>query len=269
MFAPTTLDSAGNSVAQALMDTMNSASAPTSLWSVSNENALGSLRSAAATGSRVLPLRRRSDRYGAGRSDGLEAMLIGALDEIDYGMILIDAHGRVCHANHLARVELGRNEHLCMERERLVSCALEHREALSGAIGRASRGARSLVDLSQTESPGKSLMVAVVPIGQRTENSLTPSSVLVITGKQQICEQISLQLFARRYALSRSEQIVLHALALGSTVQEVATERGLALSTVRSQVKDIRVKTRCKSVRELLSKVSALPPLVSSIKGNS
>ncbi|MBK7656552.1 MAG: response regulator transcription factor [Betaproteobacteria bacterium] len=66
--------------------------------------------------------------------------------------------------------------------------------------------------------------------------------MLVITGKQQICEQISLQLFARRYALSRSEQIVLHALALGSTVQEVATERGLALSTVRSQVKDIRVK---------------------------
>ena len=110
--------------------------------------------------------------------------------------------------------------------------------------------------------------MAVVPLGQSAENGSVQSSVLVITGKQQICEQISLQLFARRYALSRSEQIVLHALVMGYTVQEVAIDRGLALSTVRSQIKDIRVKTRCKSVRELLSKVSALPPLVSSIKGN-
>ncbi|MBP8019420.1 MAG: hypothetical protein KAY82_05235 [Hylemonella sp.] len=267
MFAPTSLDSAGNSVAQVLMDTMNSASVPTSLWSVSTETVQDSAPVSSISG-KVVPLRRRSDKYGAGRADGLQALLISALDEIDYGMIVIDARGRVCHANHLARTELGRNEHLCMEGERLVASVLGHREALDNAIARASRGARSLVDLSQNGSPMRSLTVAVVPLGQSAENGSVQSSVLVITGKQQICEQISLQLFARRYALSRSEQIVLHALVMGYTVQEVAIDRGLALSTVRSQIKDIRVKTRCKSVRELLSKVSALPPLVSSIKGN-
>lgn len=218
---------------------------------------------------KVVPMRRRSDTYGAGRSDGLQTLLMGALDEIDYGMILIDAHGRVCHSNHMARAEIGRNEHLRIEDDRLIACAFEHREALATAVVRASRGARSLVDLTVTTSHLAPLTVAVVPVGlTQGVGTQQPSAVLVITGKQQMCEQISLQFFARRYALSRSEQIVLLALAQGASVQEVATERGLALSTVRSQVKDIRVKTRCKSMRELLGKVSALPPLVSSIKGS-
>jgi DNA-binding CsgD family transcriptional regulator len=50
------------------------------------------------------------------------------------------------------------------------------------------------------------------------------------------------------------------------SVQDIASNRGLALSTVRSQVKDIRVKARCKSVRELLRKLAALPPVMSSLK---
>lgn len=265
MFDPSSLDSVGDSVAQAFVEAVNSPLVPVGPRLFSNDAANAPLPAHSA---KVLPLRRRSDKYGSGRPDGMQSLLMSALDEIDYGMIMIDAQGRICHANHLARTEMGRQEHLYMDGDRLIACAVMHREALAAAIARASRGARSLVDLSQPESTLTPLTVAVVPVGQNVEGSLQPSSVLVITGKQHMCEQISLQFFARRYALSRSEQIVLQALVQGYSVQEVAEERGLALSTVRSQVKDIRIKTRCKSVRELLGMVSALPPLVSSIKGS-
>jgi hypothetical protein len=39
-----------------------------------------------------------------------------ALDEIDYGLILVSPEGRVQHANHLARQELSRGRFLRTER---------------------------------------------------------------------------------------------------------------------------------------------------------
>ena len=263
MLNPSSQDTAGDSVAHTLVKTAKSPLTKMSLQPVSNDadRLQYHIRSV-----QPAPLRRRSDKYGAGRSVDLQALLVGALDEIDYGMIMIDSFGRVCHANRNACTELGQGRYLLMDGDRLVACAFEQREVLTNAISRASRGgARSLVELGPIDSTDAGLTVAVVPIGQHLPNSSLTSAVLVITGKQQICEHISLQFFARRYALSRSEEIVLLGLVQGYSVQEVAIARGLALSTVRSQVKDIRIKTRCKSVRELLGKVSALPPLVHSI----
>src|SRR5262245_44154385 len=42
------------------------------------------------------------------RSDGLQAWrwMVAALDEIDYGMVLLDGHAHLMHVNRAARAEL-------------------------------------------------------------------------------------------------------------------------------------------------------------------
>ncbi|MBW8314755.1 MAG: hypothetical protein K0M73_07710, partial [Hydrogenophaga sp.] len=44
---------------------------------------------------------------GFGAQGGLEqALLLRVLDEVDYGVLVIDGQGRLRHANHLARHEM-------------------------------------------------------------------------------------------------------------------------------------------------------------------
>ena len=90
--------------------------------------------------------------------------------------------------------------------------------------------------------------------------------VLVITSRHVLCEQISLHFFAQSFGLTGAEKSVLSGLAKGMEVQEIADQKNLAVSTVRTQVKQLRGKTQSNSIRELMGKVSTLPPVVSSIK---
>lgn len=50
-------------------------------------------------------------------------------------------------------------------------------------------------------------------------------------------------------------------LCRGLRPNEIALRHGVQVCTVRSQVRSIRQKTACDSIRELLEKVSVLPPL--------
>lgn len=196
----------------------------------------------------------------------LQLYLMRALDEIDYGLILLDTRHAIWHTNHLARVELARGQILHVNNGHLDTRVANRQTALHSAIGRAGQGIRSMVDLrpSHGDHPGTS--IAFVPMGHPAECFPDPLPVLAITCRQVLCEQISLHFFAQSYGLTRTEEAVLMALAQGMEVEGIVRERSLAMSTVRSHVKQLRIKTQSGSMRELLNKVSVLPPVVSSIK---
>lgn len=201
----------------------------------------------------------------------LHMYLMRMLDEIDYGLILLDVKGAIWHANHLGRSELGRGQVLHVEEGRLNTRVAAKKAVMQQAIYRASQGVRSLIDLrhppddlSAIDHHGTS--VAFVPMGHPAEAYPNPLPVLAITCRQVMCEQISLHFFAQSYGLTSTEESVLAALSQGLDVEDIAKQRSLALSTVRTHVKQLRVKTQCRSMRELLNKVSVLPPVVSSIK---
>ena len=196
----------------------------------------------------------------------LQLYLMRALDEIDYGLCLLDGRQMVWHTNHLARVELNRGQVLHLENGGLATRVSGCQMALKNAINRAGQGIRSMVDLrpSHGDHPGTS--VALVPMGHPSESYPHPSPVLAITCRQLLCAQISLHFFAQSYGLTRTEEAILLALAQGMEVEDIVRERSLAVSTVRSHVKQLRIKTQSGSMRELLNKVSVLPPVVSSIK---
>lgn len=196
----------------------------------------------------------------------LQMYLMRVLDEIDYGVILLDGDHCVWHINHLARIELGRGQLLHLNNGRLDTRLAACKQALQNAIARAGKGIRSMVDLRAGDAAQPGTSVALVPMGHPAECFPKPLPVLAITCRQVLCEQISLHFFAQSYGLTRTEEAVLASLVQGMDVDDIVRERGLAMSTVRSHVKQLRIKTQSSSMRELLNKVSVLPPVVSSIK---
>ncbi|MCD2339814.1 helix-turn-helix transcriptional regulator [Ideonella azotifigens] len=187
-----------------------------------------------------------------------------ALDEIDYGMLVINDEYQVLHANHAARVELEAGEHpLTMEggqlRVRQAQDLLVLQEALLGA---SRRGLRKLLSLGTGAARAG---VSVVPLPALPGDPL-PGATLLVLGKSQVCGALSVQGFARAHRLSPGEEQVLIALCDGRSPGDIAKTHGVAISTVRTQIANIRAKTGSVSIRDLIQQVALLPPLVGALR---
>lgn len=211
-------------------------------------------------------------------------LLLRLLDELDYGVLLITPEGEIQHANHLARHELAtgnliRNEggqlvasKACRTSNGRFASASEDRlpvesharetSRLLGLATRAAQGHRSMVELCNTSH---ALAMAFIPLGSPYESE--SQTVLVLFGKRQLCEAVTMSFFARSCGLTPAEETVLRALCDGMDVDDIARSHGVAESTVRTQVRVLRAKTSSTSIRELIRKVSTLPPLVPAVRG--
>lgn len=193
----------------------------------------------------------------------LGALLLHALDEIDYGVVVLNASGRVNVANRAARLECGANQDLLLldgavlRAQRPADAAALHR-ALQGAVD----GRRTLLRLGDGE---QAISIAVVPLPHQDAGS-SDARVLLMFGKRRVCESLSVEFFARTHHLTNSETQVLVALCHGERPSAMATRLGVALSTVRTHVASIRMKTAAASIRDLVGQVAVLPPIVPALR---
>ena len=192
------------------------------------------------------------------------SFLLRLLDEIDYGLLVVNARGLVQHANHLARHELGSGRLLFWAPDGTVACTSGGLTAqLIDAIASGLRGRRRLLYLKSGEH---TLPVAVVPLAHALED---PSgSVLLLLARQRAGDNLALQMFAREHSLTPTEESVLRALCDGREVDEIARQHGVAESTVRTQVRALRDKTGASGIRHLVQSVMALPPVVPALRGD-
>jgi DNA-binding CsgD family transcriptional regulator len=186
------------------------------------------------------------------------------LDEIDYGMLLLDDDSVVLHANHVARAELDAEHPLQLLgaelRVRRPQDVAPLREALVAAR---ERRLRRLLSLGQG---AQRISVAVVPLPVAAcDEALT----LLVFGKRRMCEALSAHWFAREHGLTSAESRVLAALCEGEPPAKIAGAQGVAISTVRSQIGAIRAKTGAPSIRALVRQIAVLPPLVGALRGGA
>ncbi len=201
-----------------------------------------------------------ADPLPAAALDRCTPWLAGVLDEIDYGLVLLDAHAPVVPLNQAALVELDRDHPLQRHgREIRTRCSLDQ-AALADALDAAQRGLRRMLALGDAEHRAS---VAVVPVaGPRGVGAAT----LLMLGKREVCETLSVQGFARCHRLTGAETRVLVELCRGAPPGEIASELGVAVSTVRTQIGNVRLKTGATSIRALVRQVAVLPPLVSALR---
>lgn len=181
------------------------------------------------------------------------------LEEVDHGMLLLDADARVLHANHLACAELDAPHPLRMAGGRLHARSGRDALALQAALHAAVRGLRRLLALG--DGPART-SVAVVPV---TGDGDAPLA-LVSLGKRQLSQRLTLECFARCHSLTGAETRVLELLCAGIEPLRIAALNGVEVCTVRTQISCIRQKTGVADITALLMRVAQLPPMVSALR---
>lgn len=182
------------------------------------------------------------------------------LEELDYGVLLLNASGRVLHCNLAARrglddshpLEINGNQLRCRD----PRDAAPFSEALQNAE---SDGRRCLLRLGEGERRSN---VVVVPLNR----DVSRAAVLLVLERGQLCGELAAQWFALRYGLTPTETEVLKALSAGVRPNFVAEQQGVAISTVRTQIQSIRAKSGADSIGELMRQLAMLPPLMSALR---
>lgn len=187
--------------------------------------------------------------------DGALHLLGMVIDQIDQGLALLGADGRVRLANQAFRRACAGSRVVSLDQQRLRVPG-EQRDNLLRALQQAQLGRRTLLDLHAGEHR---LWLATVPLGGSVATPACP--VLVVLGRRQLCEQVSLALFAGSHHLTSAEASVLTHVSRGLCPEEIARCSQVAVSTVRTQISSIRQKTGTSSVGELVRVLAALPPL--------
>ena len=189
--------------------------------------------------------------------------LAAALDELDYGIVLLFDGMNVVHINDAARVELDEEHPLQLLgtelRPKLARDVAPLHDAVTAA---ALRGMRRLVTLGKDAQRAS---ISVIPLEAADAG---PRAVLVVLGKRAVCESLSVQGFARGYGLTGAETRVLVALCNGVPPAQIAVQLGVAVSTIRSQIGSMRIKTGAESIRALVRQVAVLPPVKGTLRNN-
>jgi DNA-binding CsgD family transcriptional regulator len=179
------------------------------------------------------------------------------LDHVDYGMLLLVDGSQVLHVNRAARTQLDSGHPLQLLGSELRARQPQDVARLHDALVGAQRGLRKLVTLGEIDSR---VSIAVVPLGMLGLGG--PQATLLLMGKPIVCQQLTVQMFARSHALTPAETRVLEALCGGLDPREVADRHGVGLATVRTQIGQIRLKTGADSIRDLIGRIAALPPIL-------
>ncbi len=204
------------------------------------------------------------------RTSAEVSLLQAVLNQVDYGLAVVDADtAQLVFANAHALAALqepgGLTAGLHITQGKLCTRQPCNTAQLAQALARTKSGVRCLLNLAEG---GQETSVAVMPLPTAhqaatptVDSTAMPHYALLAFAKQQLCDNTTITLFARERGLTGAEGQVLAQVCKGMRPQEIATQHGVQISTVRTQLRSIRHKTASDSVRELIEKVSVLPPL--------
>jgi DNA-binding CsgD family transcriptional regulator len=183
------------------------------------------------------------------------------LEELDTAVIVCCAEGRVELANSAARRELLLGRPLALDAKGLLCLTEGAQPALFQwrAALRAAAHAQRRQLLALRDGP-HSLMVSVMPLGQQAPWAL------VMLGRRQPAPDLAVQMLGKLYALTSAEQQVLVSLLAGQRVEAIAHERGVKLSTLRTQVSALREKLGASRLEDLVRLAAELPPMGSALR---
>lgn len=205
----------------------------------------------------------RDAAHAAAAGDRPTACLQAVIDALDIGVLVCDERGRLLLANQAARVELaaGGVLHLTADGALDVSggagLLLLRRAVYAASLARS-------YQLVPLRNGGRQLMVSVQPV--RAADGAPPCALLLL-GRRRLCPELAVQELGRLYELTSAERDVLSSLLTGAQVSAMARVRGVAVSTVRTQVAALRAKFGVRRVDDITRLVAELPPMLGALPG--
>ena len=203
------------------------------------------------------------------------------LNQVDYGLVVLNVESRaVQYANASGHDALqGVTDNLGNKRydaglHLVQGCVAARRPADADAfrhtLERTRAGVRGLLSLGGgNQTRAVAVLPLATPVGDPVPAVVSygaPTVVpachaLLVFAKQQLCDNSTMALFARDRGLTSAEGQVLAQVCRGLRPSEIADHHGVQISTVRTQLRNIRLKTCCETIGEVIQKVSVLPPM--------
>ena len=189
-------------------------------------------------------------------ADGGPALLALLVDELAHSVLVVSAQGWILHANQAARRDLAQAVVLKASRGELQVVSKADSKLFKKVFDHAVEGLRGLVELS---AGGVACTLALVPLGSQACRRC--ERIAVFLSRAGVCESAVFGSFARSHGLTRTEEQVLVFLCHCLSTPQIALQMSVAVSTVRSHVRSLCLKTASSGVRELVTRVAILPPL--------
>jgi DNA-binding CsgD family transcriptional regulator len=108
-------------------------------------------------------------------------------------------------------------------------------------------------------------MLSVLPLHPEERGPDAPA--LVMFGLRGRCRALALEFYARSCGRTSAETRVLSALEEGLTASQIAKRHEVALSTVRTQLASIRLRTGARTIVDLIHTLGSLPPIMPAALG--
>jgi DNA-binding CsgD family transcriptional regulator len=189
----------------------------------------------------------------------LARCVLGILDHMNCGGLLVDAGKRVLALNPEAEKHVGRgirlkggHLHAAEARSDIDLQALLGMH-LSGSDRTANREAIGLLRVDK-----RPLLMRLVPLDERAQDLLGGARLICVLIDPEECPQPSPALLQQLFGLSRSEAAVAVGVMCGQTLQEIAHGNNKTVGTVRAQTKSLFEKTQTSRQAELVGLLTRL-----------
>lgn len=195
-----------------------------------------------------------------------------ALDGLSVGVVLVDQHAEIVHANRAASEMLSRTGPLAAVSGRLRTVDAEQTSRLRGAIASAAESETELgAEGISMALPGCNGTIATAHVLPLANGHLRPylepnASAAVFVASSTLKSGSDMAGFAESFDLSAAECRVAERLMRGLTIDESAAELRIARTTIKTHLARIFSKTGTSRQSELISLIrSVIPPVRSQL----
>jgi DNA-binding CsgD family transcriptional regulator len=180
------------------------------------------------------------------------------LERVDCALVACDPLGRVQLANRAARRELASSRVLRLCDTQLRSVHEPQDEFLQLLRDAALRQRSRMLWLG---SEPHRLMLAAMPLP--AADPRVPV-VLLMLGRRSLCSPLGLEMLAIEHGLTPAERRVMRALISNQAPRQIASDHGVAMCTVRTQIIAIRNKLGVRNIDALMLRAAQVPPVASA-----
>lgn len=197
------------------------------------------------------------------------------LDQLPYGLFMINENGRVVSENAPAHLLVESGSVLCLRDGQLHCCDARENGVFQFALNRALGRRQNHSDSGIETFSGASFKfygrdelrpwsIMVTPLSRDetfdvlSTGQYTPRVIVTVSNHQPMTDLCAAQI-AKTFGLTGQEQVLAARLSAGDTLSSIADETGRSVGTLRTHLKSVFQKTECRTQAQLVQMVLSAP----------
>jgi DNA-binding CsgD family transcriptional regulator/PAS domain-containing protein len=187
-----------------------------------------------------------------------------ALETLTVGVVLVDEHLGIVHANAAAGAMLRARDPIRSERGRLTLTYAAATEALQTSVAVAARNEMDLgrrgIGIPMRRADGTPCVAHVMPLraGQIRPGIAQRAPAAVFVAPAESPPRMPADALALLYDLTPAESLIFELIANGQTPSEIAAMLGIAASTVKTHLLRVFDKTGCRRQADLVKLAASM-----------